>query len=220
MRTTLNIARSATGNKARAKIIEYPRKKLTMPEPIKSRASFPGPDPRSEAIRAYVRGLLKTPHFTSNSRRGQLFSYLVEHTLAGDAAKINEYAIGLDVFERPTSFDPRIESLVRTELSRLRRRLKEYYAGDGNSDPIAIELPPRSYAASFAFRDEIEAAKPLMMLRLVPPAPKTAATHLRRALIAIAIALRACSRGLVRLCASGVAPDPSPVSANTETQEC
>ncbi len=81
----------------------------------------------------------------------------MEHTLKGDADKINEYAIGLDVFQRPTSFDPRIESVVRTEFSRLRQRLKDYYAEDGRRDTVVIYFPPRSYVASFTFRD---AAKP------------------------------------------------------------
>ena len=89
----------------------------------------------------------------------QLLNYLVEHTLAGDVDKITEYAIGLDVFQKPTSFDPRIESVVRTEFSRLRQRLKEYYAEDGRRDSIAIDFPPRSYAASFEFRDPSRALR-------------------------------------------------------------
>jgi adenylate cyclase len=145
-----------------------------MPGSIESHASLPSSDARTREIRAYLRKLLATPQFTSTSRRGQLLAYLVEHTLAGDTDKINEYAIGLDVFQRPTSFDPRIESLVRTEFSRLRQRLKEYYAEEGSGDPIAIEFPPRSYAANIEFRDVAEAAKPLPMPQLVPAAPRPA----------------------------------------------
>ncbi len=146
-------ARRKSENSAHAKIIEYPRKRLQMPGSIESQISPRAPDSRSEEIRAYVERLLATQHFSASSRRGQLLRYLVDHTLAGDAHKINEYAIGLDVFRRPTSFDPRIESVVRTEFSRLRQRLKEYYAEEGRRDRIVIDFPPRSYAASFAFRD-------------------------------------------------------------------
>ena len=124
-----------------------------MPGIIEGQASSRSPEPRSTEIRATLERLLVTQHFSAASRRGQLLRYLVEHTLKGDADKINEYAIGLDVFQRPASFDPRIESLVRTEFSRLRQRLRDYYAEDGRRDSIVIEFPPRSYVASFTFRD-------------------------------------------------------------------
>jgi TolB-like protein/Tfp pilus assembly protein PilF len=176
------MARPKEGKSARAKIIEYPRKRFRMPGSIESHASLPSSDARSREIRAYVRQLLTAPQFTSSSRRGQLLAYLVDHTLAGDADKINEYAIGLDVFQRPTTFDPRIESLVRTEFSRLRQRLKEYYAGEGSRDPITIEFPPRSYAANFEFRSAAEAAKPVAMPQLVPAAARPSPALSRRAL--------------------------------------
>ncbi|MGD1107801.1 MAG: hypothetical protein ABR865_12220, partial [Terracidiphilus sp.] len=83
-----------------------------MPGTIESHASPRTPDSRKVEIRATLERLLATQHFSASSRRGQLLRYLVEHTLAGDANKINEYAIGLDVFQKPTSFDPRIESVV------------------------------------------------------------------------------------------------------------
>jgi TolB-like protein len=165
---------------AHGKIIELPRKRLQMPGIIESHASPRAPDSRSSEIRAYVARLLAGPQFSSASRRGQLLNYLVEHTLAGDADKINEYAIGLDVFQKPTSFDPRIESVVRTEFSRLRQRLKEYYAEDGRRDSIAIDFPPRSYTASFEFRDnsrlsEVAAfPEPVLAPQLVSPKAQSA----------------------------------------------
>src|SRR5579871_5526105 len=79
-------------------------------------------------IRSHLARLLATPAFATALRRGQLLRYLVERTLAGEGDGINEYAIGLDVFEKPASFDPRIESIVRNEAGRLRRKLRDYYA--------------------------------------------------------------------------------------------
>ncbi len=124
-----------------------------MPGIIASHDSPGAPDSRAREIRDYVSRLLATAEFPAASRRGQLLQYLVQHTLDGDSDQINEYAIGLDVFRRPTSFDPRIESVVRTEFSRLRQRLKEYYADDGRGDTIVIDFPPRSYTANIEFRD-------------------------------------------------------------------
>jgi serine/threonine-protein kinase len=91
-----------------------------------------------------------------------LLRYLAERALSGEA--INEYAIGVDVFERPASFDPRIESIVRTEAARLRQKLKDYYASEGCGDRVLIEIPLRSYEPAFVLR-EPEAAPG-------PPAPQ------------------------------------------------
>lgn len=131
-----------------------------MPGTVESQASPRSPDSRSREIRACLARLLATPQFSASSRRGQLLQYLVQHTLAGDADQINEYAIGLEVFDRPSSFDPRIESIVRTEFSRLRKRLKDYYTEEGRSDPIAIDFPPRSYVATFEFRNATTVLEP------------------------------------------------------------
>jgi len=172
---------------ARGKIVQFPRNRPTMPGTIESHVSFRAPDARSREIRSYLAELLATQQFATSGRRGQLLQYLVEHTLAGDADKITEYGIGLDVFQKPTSFDPRIESVVRTEFSRLRQKLKEYYADEGRRDRIFIDFPPRSYAATFTFRNPAELEE---AAAAVPqPLPKTRpALSLARRVTALVLA--------------------------------
>ena len=149
---------------ARAKIVQFPRYRPSMPGTIENHASARSRDSRSPEIRDYLAQLLASPQFAASGRRGQLLQYLVEHTQAGDADRVTEYAIGLDVFQKPTSFNPQIESVVRTEFSRLRQRLKDYYAEAGQRDRIVIDFPPRSYAASFEFRDAVEIPPPTPQL--------------------------------------------------------
>ena len=108
---------------------------------------------QQDEIRGQLARLLATAAFASSLRRGQLLRYLVERTLAGEGEGINEYAIGLDVFEKPASFDPRIESIVRNEAGRLRQKLRDYYAEQGRQDRVLIELPPRGYKPAFVFRE-------------------------------------------------------------------
>lgn len=128
-------------------------------------------------VRAQLDRLVAVPAFTSSLRRGQLLRYLVERTMAGEADGINEYAIGVDVFAKPPSFDPRIESIVRTEAGRLRQKLREYYAGEGRGDRVLIEIPLRSYKPAFVFRDP----------QAPPPAPVR--RQRRLAILAAALAL-------------------------------
>jgi len=58
---------------------------------------------------------------------------------------ISEYAIGLDVLGRREDFDPKIDSAVRVQVSRLRQRLKEYYEGEGAADAERFQIPMGEY---------------------------------------------------------------------------
>ncbi|HEY3739478.1 MAG TPA: hypothetical protein VGL53_06525 [Bryobacteraceae bacterium] len=123
--------------------------------------SGPAPDgsgagPDEQEIRASVERLLGSSAFRIPGRRARLLNYLVDRTLAGDASRINEYAIGVDVFEKPASFDPKSDAVVRAEISRLRQNLKDYYEGPGREDPMRIDLPARGYFP--VFRPNVPAA--------------------------------------------------------------
>jgi TolB-like protein/Flp pilus assembly protein TadD len=75
--------------------------------------------------------------------------FIVEETLAGRGSRLKEYVVGLEVFGRPTGYDPRLDSLVRVEAKRLRDALENYYAGEGKEDKIHIDFLRGSYAPSF-----------------------------------------------------------------------
>jgi tetratricopeptide (TPR) repeat protein len=75
--------------------------------------------------------------------------YSVERTLAGQGDQLKEYRVGVDVFEREETFDPRLDPVVRMAAGRLRKKLQEYYRGEGALDPIRIEIPKGRYAATF-----------------------------------------------------------------------
>ncbi len=103
-------------------------------------------------IRAGLERILASSGFASSPRRTRLLRYLVERAISGQGEQTTEYGMGLDVFDRPPSFDPRLDSIVRTETSRLRQKLKEYYSSQGQTETVLIEIPQRSYAPSIGFR--------------------------------------------------------------------
>src|SRR5262249_24330935 len=53
--------------------------------------------------------------------------------------------------------DPRIDTIVRAEVSRLRSRLERYYATEGQADRCIISLPRGSYVPLFHGRPEATA---------------------------------------------------------------
>ena len=108
-------------------------------------------------IRAALERVALAPGF-AGTRRGALLRYLVERALAGSAADTSEYAIALDVFGKPESFDPRTDSTIRSGMSRLRKSLAEYYSAEGAADAWRIEFPGRGYVPSFLPAAKLPAA--------------------------------------------------------------
>jgi hypothetical protein len=102
-----------------------------------------------EAQRAELETLLSSREFTRAPKLAQLLSYLCERLFAGEANQIKEYSIGLEVFHRGASFDQDSDSIVRVEANRLRRRLAEYYAGEGASHSLRITIPVGQYVPRF-----------------------------------------------------------------------
>src|SRR4029077_6117753 len=74
---------------------------------------------------------------------------------AGEAQNLKEYTVGLDVFGKPASYDPRQESVVRMHVGRLRQKLAEYYRIEGSDDPIVVDLPKGAFALTFEPRPPV-----------------------------------------------------------------
>jgi TolB-like protein len=93
--------------------------------------------------------ILASPLFSRADRQSRFLRYVVQKGLAGDEAALRETVIGLEVYERPATYDPKTDPIVRVEAARLRGRLREYYEGAGADDPIRIQLPKGSYVPTF-----------------------------------------------------------------------
>ncbi len=102
----------------------------------------------AKAIREQLAKILQSDLFAQGQRQSRFLSYVVEETLSGQPEKLNQFLVGIEVFDRDESFDPSSEAIVRVEAGRLRSKLTEYYAGMGKNDPIVIALPKGGYAAS------------------------------------------------------------------------
>jgi hypothetical protein len=108
------------------------------------------PDPLApESIRAAVERAVESPQLDSCPSLCRFLRYVVEETLAGRGGNIKEYSLGLEVFHRGESFDPRLDPIVRVQARNLRLRLARYYAGPGAGNPLRIELPKRTYVPVF-----------------------------------------------------------------------
>ena len=92
------------------------------------------------AVRQQLEKILAHRLFSRSGRMARFLRLTVERTLAGQADELKEYLIGVEVFDRKSSYDPRVDPIVRVEARRLRSKLKAYYEGDGSGDPVLIEF--------------------------------------------------------------------------------
>lgn len=117
----------------------------------------------------------------------------MEETLAGRADRLKEYSLGAEVFGRGAEFDPRMDPIVRVQARNLRARLVQYYAGPGDSDPILIELPKRTYVPVFrAVAVEAESAPAPVAVAADPPAvevkaPMPRAGRMAQSMVAVVL---------------------------------
>src|ERR1051326_840342 len=107
------------------------------------------PDLCAEAVREQLGRICQSRGFASAESLRRFLSFIVEKTLQGQGTQLKEYLIGVDVFDRGEKFDPRLDSIVRVQGSKLRSKLREYYELSGTGDPIRIDLPKGSYAPVF-----------------------------------------------------------------------
>jgi tetratricopeptide (TPR) repeat protein len=114
------------------------------------------PDPISAQ---HLRKILQSATLRDSESLKRFLEYSVERTLLGEGGQLKEYRVGMEVFNRSSSFDPRLDPVVRMTARRLRSKLREYYEGEGRDDLIRIEIPKGSYGAAFSFNGNDTASR-------------------------------------------------------------
>lgn len=129
------------------------------------------PSLATEEIRAELEAVLSSGAFVRSDRHSQFLRFVCETTLAGDAAKLNEYLIAHEVFGRGQGYSPGEDSIVRRQAHSLRQKLQEYYAREEQRNRVRIELPVGRYVPVFVRIGEPAAAvaEPRTSLPALPP---------------------------------------------------
>src|SRR5665213_113126 len=120
----------------------------------------PGPEISLESIRAELESILSSKTFRVAMGQKELLRFVVDETLANRADLLKEYWIGVKVFRRGESFDPRMSSIVRLEARKLRASLAKYFETEGAKDRVCVEIPKGGYAPVFSLLAESPALRP------------------------------------------------------------
>ncbi|HTU46753.1 MAG TPA: malectin domain-containing carbohydrate-binding protein [Bryobacteraceae bacterium] len=127
-----------------------------------------------EAQRAALETVLRSRTFSKNPRLSALLEYLCVRSFEGAAESIKEYSIATDVFGRPSNFDQSQDAIVRVEMHRLRKKLSEFYATEGEREPIEIVIHSGRYLPDFVARQVSDVLSPEP-----PPEPQPASPPLQ-----------------------------------------
>jgi len=141
-----------------------------------------------EANQTQVQRIIQSKAFRTSEVHRNLLQYLAEKSLSGTADSLKEYTVGLDVFAKPASYDPRQESVVRMHVARLRQKLAEYYRTEGMNDAVMVDVPKGGFRVTFEQRelapDAVDAAVPETAAQFDPRPRKE---FILMALLAVAV---------------------------------
>lgn len=102
-----------------------------------------------DAVLRELNEILSSPHFCNSKRYPAMLQYIVEHTLDGKADLLKERTLGVEVFDRPPTYDTNADTVVRYTAGEVRKRLMLYYSEQGRNASLRISLPAGSYIPEF-----------------------------------------------------------------------
>ena len=109
--------------------------------------------PTEREVRDQIERITSSAAFRPSDRLKHFIAFVASQVLQGKGDNLKEYAVGVQVFGRESSFDPRTDPVVRVQARRLRARLERYYKEEGQSDDIVVDLPKGGYAPVFRRRE-------------------------------------------------------------------
>lgn len=177
--------------------------------------SVVGPIPRYE-VRDQLNRILLSRHFAKAKKKSRFLEFMCEQALSGKAEGVNEYTIGVDIYERGADFNPQEDSIVRVQAHEIRKSLVAYYGEEGREDRLRIDLPAGGYVPVFTRINE----KP-MPGAAREPGPPVESVPVRRPPYRLMVVVAVCCalvagwllRGLIVRSVTGNAPARLPDGA-------
>jgi len=98
-----------------------------------------------DLVHTQLQKIFLCPAFSVSDILRRFLTYIIEETLGGRSNTIKEYTIAVNVLNKPISFKPQHDAIVRIHAGRLRRALNYYYKEAGLADELEITVPKGSY---------------------------------------------------------------------------
>ena len=111
-----------------------------------------------EEATSHLEKVLQSSIFRVSETSRQLLLFLAKSTSEDPSSHPKEHEIATRVLGRGPEFDPRVDSVVRVQIGRLRSKLAEYYVSEGSKDEVMIQIPKGEYQLSFHRRGSSESS--------------------------------------------------------------
>jgi len=98
--------------------------------------------------------VLASKIFSKSPRQAKLLQHICEEYFQGRADQIKEYTLATEVLGKTVDFDQNRDAIVRVEVHRLRKKLKEYYLGEGAGSYLEIVIDAGHYVPRFVPREK------------------------------------------------------------------
>jgi hypothetical protein len=114
-------------------------------------------DPRWQLVQRVA----ASQFFAKGPKLRAFLLYICENSLLGKNENLSTQLIGTRVFGRNPDYIPSEDNIVRVEARELRKRLAAFFASEGSSEPIIIEIPKGNYAPVFRPREMVSEPRPV-----------------------------------------------------------
>src|SRR5579859_1796519 len=105
--------------------------------------------PSTREKREALEQILQSPTFVRADQLRNFLRYICEMEIAGRAAELCEFRIGIEAFGRPADYSPIEDGIVRRRAVSLREKLHEVYSGELANAGVRIDLPKGRYVPHF-----------------------------------------------------------------------
>jgi hypothetical protein len=130
-----------------------------------------------QAVEDQIARILHSDELHGSEVLRRLLRFLADKSASGEADDLKEYSVAIDGLGKPATYDPRYNSAVRIQVGRLRQKLADYYRGEGQNDPILIDVPKGRFKLKITYREPLavpspeDAADTSTPASVNPPAP-------------------------------------------------
>ncbi len=108
--------------------------------------------PSVEERRALIDRIVASVQFSRSARLRDFLLYVGNQSLKDGCPEIHEQEIGAKVFGRSPNYDRSQDNIVRVNATELRKRIELYFATEGASETLILEIPRGGYKPIFRRR--------------------------------------------------------------------
>lgn len=117
-----------------------------------------------------VNRVASSHHLKSSPRLREFLFYIARCAIREAPEEATEQQIGIRVFGRHPGYNSSEDSIVRTHARLLRQKLAAYFAEEGATEEMVMEVPKGHYLPVFHNRSEAAVAVPVAPVNLPEPA--------------------------------------------------